>query len=31
MVNSRRGAEVINKARHSYADDPDKKVDVDKP
>ena len=31
MINSRRGAEVINKARHSYADDPDKKVDVDKP
>ncbi len=31
MIDSRRGAEVINKARHSYADDPDKKVDVDEP
>ena len=31
MIDSRWSAEVINKARHSYADDPDKKVDVDKP
>ena len=31
MINSRRGAQVIDDARHCYANNPDKKVDVDEP
>ena len=31
MIDSRRGAEVIDDTRDSYANNPDKKVDVDKP
>ena len=31
MINSWRGAEVIDDARDCYADNPDEKVDVDEP
>ena len=31
MINSRRGAQVIDDARHSYANNPDKEVEIDKP
>ena len=31
MINSRWSAEVIDDARDSYANNPDKKVDVDEP
>ena len=31
MINSGRGAEIIDDARDRYADNPDQKIDVDKP
>jgi len=31
MVNSWRGAEIINKARHHNANDPKEKIEIDKP
>ncbi len=31
MIDSGRGAQVIDDARDSYANDPDEKVDVDEP
>jgi hypothetical protein len=31
MIDSRRGAEIIDDARDRYADNPDQKIDVDEP